>query len=497
MAATVLVNKQSIRINTDDAELGHYLRKKLNGELQEMLIMALERIFIQNNNAGDSLHIPKIQVDLGAMTLSEFEQQYIPKVEAKLREALQELFDNKQSAFAGRSGTVFGASQTDRKEPAYELLSPKQQTLIAVFFYLEHGILPWWYRHDDSLNVSDLLHDILEKQPEKVILKFLMMRTGDEQAKIPLLLNRLFQYLSNQQGELLIHLTLEQINEPALTRNVLSLLQNRSEIHKLIHFNTFHQTLLESLLVADHDIKASFIYSFLKKGIPHPHEKPFRFTNHTEYGQLSHLIQKALEDVVRKGWSTGKDGEVTGEKKAAKAKPLAISEETALSEGLFITNAGVILLHPFLTTLFDRTALLDSERQFNSIESQHRAAIMLHYLHSGDTDYQEWNLAFDKVLVGIPLQEIIPPRIVLSPDEKQHCDDLLTAVVQHWNALKGASVAAVQQTFLMRNGKLIFKDKALTLFVERTATDILLERLPWGFSTVKLPWLTNMIFTTW
>src|SRR5690606_32366209 len=146
---------------------------------------ALERIFIQNKYTGDSLHIPKIRIDLGAMTLSEFEQQYIPKVEAKLREALQELFDNKQSAFAGRSGTVFGASQTDRKEPAYELRSPKQQTLLAVFLYLEHGILPWWYRHDDSLNVSDLLHDILEKQPEKVILKFLMMRTGDEQAKIP------------------------------------------------------------------------------------------------------------------------------------------------------------------------------------------------------------------------------------------------------------------------------------------------------------------------
>lgn len=497
MAATVLIRKQRISVTTDDASLGHHLRRKLNGELQEKLIAALERTFVQKKDTGDSLHIQKIQVDLGAMTLAEFEQQYILKVEEKLHEALQELFDNKQSARVSPSDTAIGTDRTERTGLDYQLLSPHQQTLAALFFYLEHGMLPWWFKYDDKLSATNLIDSTLDIQPEKVVLKLLMMRERSEQAKLPLMLNRLCQHLSTRQSEKLIHLTLEQINEPSLTSNVMLLLQNQNEILKQLFFESFHKTLLECLMTADQSSTENFIYSFLKKGRPSPLDQRSLSTYRTRYGRLNLLIQEALNDVVKKGRPVGKDNDVSGEKKATNTKSLTYSEETVLSEGLFVNNAGIILLHPFLPILFDKTGLLETNNRFISIEAQHRAAIMLHYLWSGGTEYHEWNLTFNRVLVGLSLREVFPPRIILSLDEKQHCEDLLEAVVQHWKALKGSSVAAVRQTFLIRNGKLAWKDKALTLYVERTTTDVLLERLPWGFSTVKLPWLTNMIYTTW
>ena len=497
MTATVLIRKQRISVTTEDASLGHRLRQKLNGELQEKLLAALERTFAEKNQTGDSLHIQKIQVDLGALTLAEFEQRYIPKIEEKLLEALQELFDNKQSTHGSTSGTAIGTDHTKRADQGYQLLSPHQQTLAALFFYLEHGMLPWWFRHDDKLSPTDLIHNTLDIQPEKAVMKLLMMRERTEQAKVPLLLNRLFQYLSTRQSEKLIHLALDQVHESSLTNSVMLLLHNQNEILKQLFFEGFHKTLLECLMTADQSSTENFIYSFLKKGRPISLDQRSPSTRPTQHRHLSLLIQEALDDVVKRGRSAEKDSDVSGQKKTANAKSPTYPEETLLSEGLFLNNAGIILLHPFLPTLFNRTGLLEGNQQFLSNDAQRRAAIMLHYLASGGTEYHEWNLSFNKVLVGLPLREVFPPGIILSLDEKQHCDDLLEAAVQHWKALKGASVAAVRQTFLIRNGKLAWKDKALTLYVERTTTDVLLERLPWGFSTVKLPWLTNIIYTTW
>src|SRR5690606_14219581 len=97
----------------------------------------------------------------------------------------------------------------------------------------------------------NLIDSTLDIQPEKVVLKLLMMRERSEQAKLPLMLNRLCQHLSTRQSEKLIHLTLEQINEPSLTSNVMLLLQNQDEILKQLFFKGFHKTLLECLMTAD------------------------------------------------------------------------------------------------------------------------------------------------------------------------------------------------------------------------------------------------------
>src|SRR5690606_24712734 len=101
----------------------------------------------------------------------------------------------------------------------------------------------------------------------------------------------------------------------------------------------------------------------------------------------------------------------------------------------------------------------------------------------------------NKILCGLDHQHVLPDDIVLSIENTQSCDDLLKAVVSHWEVLKGAGIDALRHTFLLREGKISFKENQLLVQVERTGTDILLDRLPWGYSTVKFPWLDKIIHT--
>ena len=93
-------------------------------------------------------------------------------------------------------------------------------------------------------------------------------------------------------------------------------------------------------------------------------------------------------------------------------------------------------------------------------------------------------------------EQIIIMSNLLSPPVKK-CRRLLTAVIEHWEALKGASIEAVQNTFLLREGKVTKKEGQWLVQVERTGVDILLEKLPWNYSILKLPWLNELIYTEW
>ena len=56
---------------------------------------------------------------------------------------------------------------------------------------------------------------------------------------------------------------------------------------------------------------------------------------------------------------------------------------------------------------------------------------------------------------------------------------------------------AFMSTFLRRFGLLREIEGGFRLQVEPGPFDVLLERLPWGFAIVKLPWMREPLFTEW
>lgn len=165
-------------------------------------------------------------------------------------------------------------------------------------------------------------------------------------------------------------------------------------------------------------------------------------------------------------------------------------------DGLFITNAGLVILHPFLTRLFENVGYAQDKKWLS--EDHHQRAVMLtQYLVLGKQAYPEFDLLLNKLLTGYPLEMSLPVDIQLSDFELQEADDVLRSVLNHWKALKNTSVAGLQSTFFQRDGKLSYSDDRWLLQVEQKTVDILLNRLPWGIGIIKLPWMESRLHVEW
>lgn len=173
-----------------------------------------------------------------------------------------------------------------------------------------------------------------------------------------------------------------------------------------------------------------------------------------------------------------------------KAKPITPEDN------LYVCNAGIVILHPFLEPYFTELQLMNNKHFLND-DLHARAVLLLHYLATGNETVAEFDLMLQKILCGFALEETLPPQIELSDIEKDASAKLLQSVTEYWPPLKNTSAQGLQASFLQREGKLIVADTGWRLIVEQKTIDILLGKLPWGFSTIRLPWMKEMISVEW
>lgn len=165
---------------------------------------------------------------------------------------------------------------------------------------------------------------------------------------------------------------------------------------------------------------------------------------------------------------------------------------------LVVTQAGLILLHPFLSRFFENLGIKDARQTVLPAASLPRAAALLHWLATGDEEVYEFELGFIKILLGLPPGCSLPVSSgLLHESDREEADALLQAVLEHWTALKSTSAAALRQSFLRRRGLVREEEQGFRLQVEPEPFDVLLGTLPWGLGTVKLSWMKKPIFTDW
>jgi len=149
-----------------------------------------------------------------------------------------------------------------------------------------------------------------------------------------------------------------------------------------------------------------------------------------------------------------------------------------------------------LKPFFRKIALLEGS-VWKDEASQHKAIHMLRFLCTGEQHYPEYQLSLEKLFCGVPLDEPIPKIISYSVEEMEEANLLLQSVIEHWQALKKTSVRGLRETFLKREGILTRKDGNWQLQVERKTVDVLLDKIPWGFSMVMLPWNDYLLYVEW
>jgi hypothetical protein len=172
------------------------------------------------------------------------------------------------------------------------------------------------------------------------------------------------------------------------------------------------------------------------------------------------------------------------------------SQTVAAEGGLFVQHAGLILLHPFLRSLFSLCGLL-AKKQFASAAAQEKAIYLLHYITTGRVTAEEHELVIPKVLCNYPIEEPVNTDTVLTLNELQEADDMIRAAIAQWSILKSTSPDGLRQGFLQRSGKLQTKNEQLYIEIEKNTIDVLLDHLPWNLSLIRLPWSAQIIRVEW
>ncbi|GAA4160176.1 hypothetical protein GCM10022217_23850 [Chryseobacterium ginsenosidimutans] len=164
---------------------------------------------------------------------------------------------------------------------------------------------------------------------------------------------------------------------------------------------------------------------------------------------------------------------------------------------LYIDNAGLVILHPFLLNLFQKLNLCNNE-VWTDKESQHKAVLLTQYLITGQEIFFENELILNKLICGFPIEGVINTKQEISNEEKEICNDLLQVVLEYWSLMKNSSVEALRETFLQRAGKLSLSEAhSWELWVEEKGVDVLLASLPWGIGMIQTPWMDKFLHCYW
>ena len=164
-----------------------------------------------------------------------------------------------------------------------------------------------------------------------------------------------------------------------------------------------------------------------------------------------------------------------------------------------ISNAGLVLFTPWLFRLFDLSGLINEEKNdLKDTNARIRGIFILQRLVTPeDKEYQEQELALNRLLTGCPFSVPLPKKMELTEQETANIESLLNGVKDNWQKIKHISQEGLQLGFVERSGKLEQQDDKWTLTVESKAYDMLMDSLPWPLKLIQFPWQKKYIRVSW
>jgi hypothetical protein len=167
------------------------------------------------------------------------------------------------------------------------------------------------------------------------------------------------------------------------------------------------------------------------------------------------------------------------------------------ADAVYLNNAGLVILWPFLKTFFQRQSLLQEQGGFRDEAARRRGVALLQCLADGGAEPPEYLLPLNKLLCGMALDDLFELDEPLSEAETAECDALLQAAIAQAPIWRNLSIAGLRGSFLQRTGMLTARDGVWLLRVEKHTYDVVLERVPWNFNWIKLPWMSASLQVEW
>lgn len=493
-----IIQKQVLEVEMENPGDAFQFRNRLGEVYHEMILPQLTILFDELGNGHKTYRIETINIDAGTIAKPNWEQELTDKIIAEARQAIQlrepvwkAPVTNPQPRSKAQSLIKNNEAEVINESREQEVLGQTEKIASYEFYelfetYLARGRLAWYATADQNLLQAFAALILPEKS--------LVLRLGGYlQTANDTVLLRLIYLLPNNSLNQLIQMLLHE-KHAGLTKHFLQLVE-------LVERILLHQSLKElyvkkgvylpafrSLYYVSTDQFISFlarqIVQYFKTNLPailpeilqslSPYDNP---------------LQNAMINTIQSGISEKLEDRIV----------LPEVNEVEAVDGLFISNAGLVMLHPFLPQLFKELHLIE-QNDFIDELCRMKAVLLTSYLATAEPVANDYDLMIEKVLCGLNPSAPIICNIELLEQERKEADDLLAQIIQLWkhNGVQvNGTVEGFRQSFLQRQGKLTQKQKDWRLQVQQLPYDMVLSSLPWSISMVKTPWMQGMIWIEW
>tara|TARA_B100001093_G_scaffold66104_1_gene56048 strand:- start:12710 stop:17437 length:4728 start_codon:yes stop_codon:yes gene_type:complete len=174
-------------------------------------------------------------------------------------------------------------------------------------------------------------------------------------------------------------------------------------------------------------------------------------------------------------------------------KTISSSEDI---DSLFLNNAGLILLWPYMYMLCEKLGFLKNKEFINETFRQ-KAILLTQYIVQGNLEFHEEELILNKIIFGVEIDYLVDCSIELLEHEIEICKSLLKSVLLNWKKMENTSIQTFRDSFLIREGLLSNDKENYVLHVDKNPYDVLLSTLPWSITSVQTLFMKNKIIVNW
>jgi len=457
-----IIQKQILELTLNEGPNKEALKDDMAHRLKQEVLPALNDFFNELIPENTIWKIDKLELDLGQVKPENFSKELIRQLRQKLKPDIEPV----------------------NGEKALEIISSKQGVFEQFLYFLKHGHFSW---NANGATLSQMEAELpalakeLEKSQRVKLVKGLSEKASLErfekqfslkfQLAIALELiptrgfKRLFRFLEKSLPAMFF------AKMPAIALSAYSF---NPDIKRPENFLVQLLNGLEYALGFSAVAKEEFRKELLAKA-------------KVEDQKTFELIEAAIQELQKQKSETSKKKEET--------EPT--ETETEPTDRIYIKNAGMVLLWPYLERFFENLKLV-SNGEFISRKAREKAVCLLQSLVDPESEIAENQLPLNKILCGMDVAELVPTaKVEISDEDLAAEDELLEAVISNWSKIGNTSVQGFQTSFMQREGRMENTEEGWKLLVEQRSFDVLLDSLPWNITLIKLPWMPKPLHVEW
>lgn len=162
-------------------------------------------------------------------------------------------------------------------------------------------------------------------------------------------------------------------------------------------------------------------------------------------------------------------------------------------QGVVVSNAGMVLMHPFAKQVFEDLGLLEG-LDFISQKSRERAVCIWQYLATGRDDFLDRQMLIPKILTGYSLNKTVDP-LPISEFEREVCRRHLDRLLRYWDL--ASDLDELRRRFFDRKGVLEKGQEGYNIYIEHKSDDDTVTGSFQSPVSVRWPWQRESLLVFW